>query len=68
MAVSVHRGEQTLSTHESEQHKKATNEDISCKATQPDARLVAIVRLLARIAAERDYNSFIHRYEETNHD
>lgn len=62
------KGEYTLSIYESEPHRSAKNKHSTNEQTQPDARLIAIVKLLARITAEKDYNSFIHQYEETNHD
>ena len=38
----------------------------SCPQCQ-DKRLVALVRLLARIAAERDYNAMLEHHEEGEH-
>lgn len=57
------KGEQTLSIYESEWPRKAKKKHTVDESAKPDAKLVAIVRLLARIVAERDYNSIIHLYE-----
>jgi hypothetical protein len=61
------KGEQTLSIYDDRQETPKNKHSVS-ESAKFDARLIAIVKLLARIAAERDYNSFIHQYEETNHD
>ena len=40
--------------------------DFSCAQCQ-DKRLVALVRLLARIAAERDYTAMLEHHDEGEH-
>ncbi len=45
-------------------HHCGNGKDKSCCSKRQDKRLVALVRLLARIAAERDYTAMLEHPDE----